>query len=73
MPSITTTTNAYHVEDIMCHTGLMHNFQRCVLNVPLLGVYNITGMGGSLGHAEFYLDELNKKFITSVRLDDLWK
>lgn len=73
VPAITTTTNAYHVEDIMCHIGHINNFQRCTLNIPLLGVYNITGMGGSLGHAEFYLDELNKKFNTSISLNELWK
>lgn len=72
MPEITNTTNAYQVEDILCSTGYSRNFQRCTLNTPLFGVFNITGMGGSLGHAEFYLEELNKKFNTDKKLDDLW-
>jgi hypothetical protein len=60
------TTNAYEIERYMCNYGVHHNIQRCVLSLPIIGVFNITGMGGSLTYAEENLTFLNKKFNTNI-------
>lgn len=55
------TTDAYQVEGLMGSIGLSRNLQRCILNIPIIRAYNITGMGGSLASSEMYLQELQKK------------
>ena len=60
------TTNAYELERYMCKYGIQNNIQRCVLSQPIIKVFNITGMGGSIGGSEENLNFLNKKFNTDI-------
>jgi hypothetical protein len=65
-PVFLTTMDAYMIDSLMGVVAQKLNFQRCTLNITLLQAFNITGMGGSIGNGQQYLDELNQRFNTSV-------
>jgi len=52
----------YQYERMFCHKGLTHNLQRCTLNIPFFKPYNVVGMGGSLGNASTYNNDLIQRF-----------
>jgi hypothetical protein len=70
---LSSTTNAYNLERIMCDYGTAHKIQRCVLSHPIIKVFNISGMGGSLGDAQECLETLNAKFNMDLKLEDINK